>query len=389
MDRPNEKSLKVLFATPYKTGIGGGIAQWAENIMRHYKALEALGLHIEVLPMGRVANIKITSLVKRAVTGVVEYAAIIRKERQMLKSGQYDVLHLCTSASMSLVKDLVMIALAKRYHARTVVHFHFGRIPQLRKAGNWEWKLLCRVVRKADMAVPIDQQSYDALAAAGFTNIEYLPNPVAQKVSDFVSQHSGETHRDERMVFFAGHCIKTKGIYELVQACSQLENIRLVLAGHIEEEIKRELEELAHHEPWLVIKGELPHEEILRLMLQCGVYVLPSYTEGFPNVILESMACSCAIAATTVGAIPEMIGEEAGKHYGLLVPPQDTESLAAAIGKLLSDSDLRKEYRRNACRRVNERYNMEVVWEKLIRIWQKTAAESADSHHPDESANVS
>ena len=195
----------------------------------------------------------------------------------MLKSGQYDVLHLCTSASMSLLKDLVMISLAQKHHVHTVVHFHFGRIPQLRKAGNWEWKLLCRVVRKADIALPIDQMSYDALASAGFTNVEYLPNPVAQKVSDFVGQHSGETHRDERMVFYAGHCIKTKGIYELVQACSQMKDIRLVLAGHIEEETKRELEELAHHEPWLVIKGELPHEEILRLMLQCGVYVLPPY----------------------------------------------------------------------------------------------------------------
>ena len=76
MDRPNEKKLKVLFATPYKTGVGGGIAQWAENIMRHYQVQEAPGLQIEVLPMGRVANVKISSLVKRAVTGVVEYAAV-------------------------------------------------------------------------------------------------------------------------------------------------------------------------------------------------------------------------------------------------------------------------------------------------------------------------
>ena len=380
MDRPNEKKLKVLFATPYKSGVGGGIAQWAENIMRHYQTQEASGLHIDVLPMGRVANVKITSLVKRAVTGVVEYAAIIRKERQMLKSGQYDVLHLCTSASMSLLKDLVMISLAQKHHVHTVVHFHFGRIPQLRKAGNWEWKLLCRVVRKADIALPIDQMSYDALVSAGFTNVEYLPNPVAQKVSDFVGQHSGETHRDERMVFYAGHCIKTKGIYELVQACSQMKDIRLVLAGHIEEETKRELEELAHHEPWLVIKGELPHEEILRLMLQCGVYVLPSYTEGFPNVILESMACGCAIVATTVGAIPEMIGEEGGKHYGLLVPPQDTERLAAAIERLLSDSELRGECRRNVCRRVNERYNMEAVWQQLSHIWLSYSQEASLQH---------
>lgn len=364
--------MEVLFAAPYKKGVGG-IIQWTFNVVNFYNTLKTTDVEMDIFPTGHTKRFNMQSAIQRTRWGLYDYSRMAIRLRRELKKKHYDVLHLCTSASMSLVKDLVMISLAKRHHVHTVVHFHFGRIPQLREAGNWEWKLLCRVVRKADLAVPIDQMSYDALTAAGFTNVQYLPNPVAQKVSDFVSQHSGETPRDERMVFYAGHCIKTKGIFELVQACSQIEDIRLVLAGHIEEETKRQLEELAHHEPWLVIKGKLPHEEILRLMLQCGVYVLPSYTEGFPNVILESMACSCAIVATTVGAIPEMIGEEGGRHYGLLVPPQDIESLAAAIGKMLSDSDLRGECRCNACRRVNERYNMEVVWTQLTQIWRRAA----------------
>ena len=62
--------------------------------------------------------------------------------------------------------------------------------------------------------------------------------------------------------------------------------------------------------------------------------------------MLESMACGCAIVATTVGAIPEMIGEENGRHYGLLVPPRDTEKLREAIGMLLDDNDLRESCRR-------------------------------------------
>lgn len=371
MDKKGNK-MEVLFAAPYKKGVGG-IIQWTFNVVNFYNTLKTTDVEMDIFPTGHTKRFNMQNAIQRTRWGLYDYSRMAIRLRRELKKKHYDVLHLCTSASMSLVKDLVMISLAKRHHVHTVVHFHFGRIPQLREAGNWEWKLLCRVVRKADLAVPIDQMSYDALTAAGFTNVQYLPNPVAQKVSDFVSQHSGETPRDERMVFYAGHCIKTKGIFELVQACSQIENIRLVLAGHIEEETKRQLEELAHHEPWLVIKGKLPHEEILRLMLQCGVYVLPSYTEGFPNVILESMACSCAIVATTVGAIPEMIGEEGGRHYGLLVPPQDIESLAAAIGKMLSDSDLRGECRCNACRRVNERYNMEVVWTQLTQIWRRAA----------------
>ena len=372
MTRQEGKTLRILLATPYKMG-GGGISQWADNIMRHYHSLSSPQVTVDILPMGRSASANTTSLLGRVWSGVTDYSGIIREERRMLRQGKYDVLHLCTSASISLLKDLVMLGVARKHHVRTVVHFHFGRIPEVRRAGNWEWKLLRRVIDKADMAVPIDRMSLDALTPSWSDKVCYLPNPVAQVVSDFVRANANNRQRDERMVFFAGHCIKTKGVYELVNACKQLKDVRLVLAGHIDDNVRRELLGMAGNEPWLEIKGELPHEEILRLMMLCGIYVLPSYTEGFPNVMLESMACGCAIVATTVGAIPEMIGEENGRRYGLLVPPQDTERLIEALRTLLDDNDLRESCRRNALQRVNERYNIESVWSKLTQIWQRTA----------------
>ena len=375
MTRQEGRTLRILLATPYKMG-GGGISQWAENIMRHYQSLSSPQVTVDILPMGRSASTNPTSMLGRVWSGVADYSGIIREERRMLRQGKYDVLHLCTSASISLLKDLVMLGVARRHHVRTVVHFHFGRIPEVRDAGNWEWRLLRRVIDKADMAVPIDQMSLDALTPSWPGKVRYLPNPVAQVVDDFVRANANGQQRDERMVFFAGHCIKTKGMCELVSACRQLKGIRLVLAGHIDEDMRRELLGMAGNEPWLEIRGEMPHEEILRLMMQCGVYVLPSYTEGFPNVMLESMACGCAIVATTVGAIPEMIGEENGRHYGLLVPPRDTEKLREAISMLLDDNDLRESCRRNALERVNERYNIGSVWSKLVQIWQHAAGDS-------------
>jgi glycosyltransferase involved in cell wall biosynthesis len=374
MDNKNERKLRILFATPYKSGIGGGIARWADNVMHYYQTQKSSDFEIDVLPMGRNANFDVSSFVARAFTGLWEYSKIICKERRMLKSKQYDVLHLCSSASMSLLKDIVMIRMAKRFHVRTVIHFHFGRIPSLANAKNWEWKLLCHVVRMADVVVPIDQMSYDTLLSFGFSHARYLPNPLALAVSDFVQANEQDAIRDEKMVLYAGHCIKTKGIYELVRACSEIEGIKLVLAGQIFDETRKELEELSHGGPWLMMLGEKPHEEILRLMIQCGVYVLPSYTEGFPNVILESMCCGCAIVSTTVGAIPEMLGEENGRQYGLLVPPQDSEKLRQAIVRLLSDKVLRTECRKNARQRVNERYNMDSVWSRMTGIWRYAAS---------------
>lgn len=370
MDNHKGRKLRILFAAPYKAGIGG-VIQWTDNIIDHYNALENPSVNVEVFQIGRLVPFNMASTKMRIYRGVIDYAKMIKRERQVMKQKQYDVFHLCTSASMSLIKDILMLKVAKRYNVRTVVHFHFGRIPALKKANNWEWKLLRWVVRIADVAVPIDQMSYDALYASGLSNAIYLPNPVSQEVADFVSTYREENPRDERMILYAGHCKKAKGVYELVQACKELGNVRLVLAGHIKEVIRKDLEELTNHEPWLEMLGPVPHEEVLKRMKQCGVFVLPSYTEGFPNVILEGMACGCAIVATSVGAIPEMIGEENGKHYGLLVPPQNVESLKTAIGKLLTDKSLREECRQNVPQRVNERYNIDTVWRKMTEIWQR------------------
>ena len=71
-----------------------------------------------------------------------------------------------------------------------------------------------------------------------------------------------------------------------------------------------------------------------------------------------------------MGAIPEMLEEENGKRYGILVPPKNIERLREGIEKMLCDVDLKEEVRQNVQQRVNERYNIEAVWKQLIKIWE-------------------
>ena len=117
-----------------------------------------------------------------------------------------------------------------------------------------------------------------------------------------------------------------------------------------------------------------------RLLLQkrkvavksCDLFVLPTYTEGFPNVIIESMACGCAIVTTPVGAIPEMFEEENGNHYGILVAPKSIEELKNGIEKMLDNEMLKQECRLNVKQRVNDRYNIDAVWKQMLSIWSNT-----------------
>jgi len=85
--------------------------------------------------------------------------------------------------------------------------------------------------------------------------------------------------------------------------------------------------------------GDLPPEEAWSEMLAAQVFVLPTHTEGFPNVILEAMAAGKAMVSTRVGAIAEMLDADGAEPCGLVVEPRAAVALAAALGRLLSDAE--------------------------------------------------
>ena len=102
----------------------------------------------------------------------------------------------------------------------------------------------------------------------------------------------------------------------------------------------------------------------------CDVFVLPTYTEGFPNVILESMACGCAIATTPVDAIPEMLDMASAEPCGLCCEPKDVESLCRNIQYFLDHTDKARAYGHRAAQRVKDMYAMAKVWEQVVGIWR-------------------
>lgn len=181
--------------------------------------------------------------------------------------------------------------------------------------------------------------------------------------------------RIENRVMYVGHIIPSKGITELVTACAQVDGIELHLIGTITDEYLKELQNIAsakNNGTWLKYRGKMPHDEVIKEMLAAGVFCLPSYTEGFPNVILESMACGCSIIATPVGAIPEMLqfGNTHNK-CGLKVDVKQVDCIKLQLDVILHDKNLRDRCRIKAINRVNELYAVPVVWNQLQSIWKE------------------
>lgn len=311
------------------------------------------------------------SLFSRVYRGAYKYIPLYRDIRKRIRQEQFDILHLCTSASISLIKDLLILRSARQRGLKTILHFHFGRIPDLFALKNWEYKLLVRTLALADKVIVIDNKSYETLICAGYKNIEFLPNPLTPAI-DTIIRENASIEKEERKIVFAGHVIPTKGVFELVEACKRIPNIKVRMLGFVSDDMRTKLRQSAgdNSEAWLDIAGEQSYETTIREMLSAGVFVLPTYTEGFPNVILESMACACPIVTTDVGAIPEMLDIAHGFNYGICVKPKDVEGLKTAIEKMLNQRDYAFQCGLNARKRVTEQYSMPIVWDKLTDIWK-------------------
>lgn len=371
-------SKKILFCTPFDLSAGSGIARCSRHIFEYYQMSGRADICLQILPMDRKHYVSgNSSVLKRAYSGVSEYLGIIKDIRKKVKEGHYDIVHIASSASLSLLKDLLCVKMLRRMKVPSIIHFHFGRIPEVIARDGWEWKMIRKVAKKAARIVVIDQSSYEALTQYGIINVDYIPNPLSPTIQ-LLAQQNSELPRIKNQVLFVGHVVKTKGIFELIEACGELPDVKLKVLGLGNESIVKELQSLANKYrkgDWVEFTGNLPAEDVIREMCQCAVFALPTYTEGFPNVILESMACACPIVTTNVGAIPEMLDIPNGPNYGICVAPKNVEDLRSAISRMLTDMDYAKSCGENAQKRVREMFSMPVVWERMCVIWNKTVDE--------------
>lgn len=363
--------MRILLCAPY-TGVVGGISRWARHIIDYYNnSTDHAEIELEIFSFSREKGGYVGMFfLKRILYGLKDYLPLMREYSRTISSKHFDIVHVTSWGSVFLMKDLFCLYKAHAIGVKSIVHFRFGRIPELYVKRNWEQKLLHKVLHLADKAVVIDQKSYDTLIKEGYVNIELLPNPLTPVIAGIIHANSC-IKRNERKIVFAGHIIPTKGVFELINACKSISNITVRLVGFVSDEMRRRLTELAGKEDgWLEIGGEQDYENTIKEMLSAGVFVLPTYTEGFPNVILESMACGCPIIASAVGAIPEMLNMEGEKPTGICVEPKNIDQLRDAIMKMLDDREFADECGREAQKRVNEMYSMPVVWEKMTSVWR-------------------
>src|SRR6202171_1560234 len=119
--------------------------------------------------------------------------------------------------------------------------------------------------------------------------------------------------------------------------------------------------------------GVYTHPEDCRAFMESlDVFVMPSFTEGNTNSIVEAMACGKPIIASEVGGIPDMIGEESG----ILVPAGDKRALTEAILRLAQNEGLRKQMGVAAKERYQKLFSPKAVVPLMLETYRRITNKS-------------
>lgn len=371
--------MKVLFCSPYSDApevIKGGINTWGRYIMSYYE--EYGRKDVELIPVSLDRTVfagAISSLFGRIWNGFHDQMKPVKKAIHLMEEEKPDVAHICTSAGLGLVRDFLLVRAAKKRSIITVVHLHFGRIPELAQRRNWEWRMLSKVLHMCDVPVVMNRPSEKTLMQEGFKNVAYLPNPLGMNALATIHNNEGKYKRIPHRLLYCGHVLKTKGVMELVEGCRKIHDIELRIVGKCMPDIKAEMLDVARKSgydvSWLNFVGEVAHEDVIREFYQADMFVFPSYSEGFPNVILEAMACGCPIVSSDVGAIPEMLDID-GDACGICFKPKSPEEVYQAISSLIDNDEMKTSFATKAKARVNKLYAIPQVWGQMINIWNQS-----------------
>ena len=190
----------------------------------------------------------------------------------------------------------------------------------------------------------------------------YLPNFI--NAEDFTQSYIHEDY-----FLYIGRLSSEKGLITLIKAMKHVKSSTLLIVGS--GPIESSLKELTEKEeiPNIRFLGYKSGEELKKLISNCMFSVLPSeWFENAPMSILESMAYGKATVGSNIGGIPELIDNNG---TGLVFEPGNALELADKLNFMIEKQYITTDMGKNARRKVEEKYNAGVHYERLFNIYSE------------------
>ncbi|MEX1183856.1 MAG: glycosyltransferase [Gemmatimonadota bacterium] len=180
--------------------------------------------------------------------------------------------------------------------------------------------------------------------------------------------------RDVPVLLYAGRMLWSKGIGEIVEAARLLRRanvpFRLELAGDPDEANPESIPEdtLRRWEEEGIVRWRGQKDDMAAVLSSADVVVLASRREGVPKILLEAAGAGLPIVATDVPGCREVVEHE---RNGLLVPLDNREALAEALGRLLTDVALRRRMGDASRRKAEAEFDERRVVTETLALYRR------------------
>lgn len=292
--------------------------------------------------------------------------------KKIYKNFKFDIVH----SHDAFPDGYAGMKISRKYKKPLIVTIHGQDFQQTIFKNSKYKKIIKKIIDFSAKTITVSGK----LEKIGKKNLQINPNKII-KISNGINlndirknmKEDIEKYAKKRIILSVSHLIKTKGIDLNLQAMVRLKkkypNLIYLIIGEGSE--RKKLENITKRlglQNNVRFIGEISYSEVMRYMSFCDMLSLPSWNEAFGVVYIEAMAHGKPVIGCRGGGIEDFVKH---KKTGLLVKPQDVDSLVEVLEFLLSCPEEAKEIGKRACKLVLKNYTWGKTIEKTIKIYKK------------------
>lgn len=347
--------IKVLMCGPSITD-GGGMASVAQNYIMH---LNGHGVTINYL-----TTHKKGSKLKLIVNFVASYFKFVT----LFALRRYDLAHIHMTYKGSTLRKLLLSFTAYLLRIPYILHIHTDYSTFYNRSSLPLKHLINKSFRMARCVIVLDNEMGKWVG-------ETVRKCNVCIIANGVEMHSHNPYnRDSTDVLFLGSLCRRKGIHDVCKCIKILDatlpqDVKFLLCGedavgNLKETITNMgiLHRIGHF-------GWISNEQKEDVFHSSAIMILPSYQEGLPMSILESMAHGIPCISTTIAGIPSVIRN--GEN-GILITPGDVAALADSIQSLISNPMTRNRFSREAFNTIKDNFTIGKMMADTMEVYRNS-----------------
>ncbi|MEG2292883.1 MAG: glycosyltransferase family 4 protein [Carnobacterium sp.] len=289
-----------------------------------------------------------------------------------LTKNKIDLVHLHVAQNGSFYRKAILLLIAKLLGIPTIFHLHASQFDQFYKMKNKVIKRVIRFVLEQATGIVVLSESwkkfYESIATIDCQVIEnavYIPK-------------SNLYNRESKKIISFGRLGKRKGTFDLITVAKKIgeqhPDYQFILYGDGDlQQAQQVIAELKVHN--VKLGGWVTNQVKEDTIRDCSIHVLPSYQEGMPMAILETMAYGIPNISTNIGGIPQII--TSGEN-GFLVEPGNKKQLETALLQLIEKDSLAQKISQNSYQTIQQNFSIQTYYKKWIAYYNEIESGEAN-----------